>query len=118
MTARELVDKCRSTPSYQRWVNAFIDEFRSANAATRDAMIVEAPAGEDEFAGLAAATIDALCREVDQPIPEWIKWTRSPKPFFAFPAQGYALRVRLMLESPPAFRSRNVFVPATYLSRA
>jgi hypothetical protein len=34
------------------------------------------------------------------------------------PARSFALRLRLMLEAPPPFRARNVFVPATFLARA
>jgi len=32
--------------------------------------------------------------------------------------RGVAARLRLMLESPPPFRNRDVFVPSSYLSRA
>lgn len=42
----------------------------------------------------------------------------SPEPFFIPDARSYALRVRLMLESPPPFRVRKIFVPASYLDRA
>lgn len=118
MTARELVERCRSEPHYQCLINGFVDDFRRAGESAQRIMAEDAPATGGEFAGLVAAVVDALCRECCRPVPGWAKSTRSPVPFFAFPATGYALRVRLMLESPPPFKARNVFVPESYLSRA
>ena len=120
MTVRELLAACAGAAAHwQLHVNAFVDEFRQASDAERRTMMADGPASESGcMEGLVAAVISAVCRERELAPPAWVARTASPEPFFAFPARGFALRLRLMLESPPAFRSRNVFVPENYLDRA
>jgi hypothetical protein len=119
MTIRDLLEECAAAGGdFQRHVNAFVDEFRRAPAAGRGALIANGPECSGRMEGLIAAVVSALCREAGMAAPEWVGRVRSPEPFFAFPARGFALRLRLMLESPPPFRNRNVFVPESYLARA
>ncbi len=119
MTVSELLRNCgEDRDNYQLHINAFVDEFRDASADHRVAMIAVGPERSGKMEGLIAAIVSALCREVGMDPPEWVVWVHSPEPFFAFPARGFALRLRLMLESPPPFRTRNVFVPENYLARA
>jgi hypothetical protein len=118
MTASELVEPCAREPDYQIRVNAFLDEFREAPVAVRREMVAAAPERDGWAAGLVAAICDVLCRESGIELPEWAQRTGSPHPFFAFSARSYELRVRLMLESPPAFRARKVFVPQNFMTRA
>ena len=119
MTVRELLAAGATGDHWQLHVNAFVDEFRQANDAARRRMIADAPTSESgRLEGLVAAVASALCRERAIEPPAWVARTSSPEPFFAFPARGFALRLRLMLESPPPFRTRNVFVPENYLERA
>ncbi len=119
MKVLDLLSAMQQDPGgFQLRVNAFVDEFRRGSHAERASMVEVGPAGDGPFEGLVSAVVSALCREVDMEAPAWVKTIHSAEPFFAFPARGFALRLRLMLESPPPFLARNVFVPEDYLSRA
>ena len=119
MTARELVAQCRDDESTaQRQINAFVDDFRRASDEQRRVLMEDAPETRGRWEGLVAGVLSALCREVGIPVATWVGETGSPDPFFVFPARTYAMRMRLLLESPAPFKIRRVFVPADYLSRA
>jgi hypothetical protein len=119
MTARECVaEAVRVGERFQLAINTFVDEFRRSDEAARVAMICDPIAQPGRLEGLVAGVVSALCRETRTPAPAWLQQIGSPEPFFAFPARSFELRLRLMIESPPPFRVRNVFVPENYLSRA
>jgi hypothetical protein len=119
MTARECALLARAEgPHYQRAVNAFIDAFRRGSAEEKLRLVTDPIPQPGTIEGLVAAVVSALCRDAGVVAPKWVESIGSPEPFFALPAEGFALRVRLMIESPAPFRVRNVFVPENYLSRA
>lgn len=119
MTVLDWLSQSRREPHrMQLLLNALVDDFRRAGPEEREALIRMGPDRDGKLEGLASAVISYLCRETGTPTPVWVQRVRSSEPFFVFPADGFALRVRLMLESPAAFRARNVFVPENYLSRA
>lgn len=101
----------------------FLDEFYLAPAA---AALSETPPllapqfgeiGQVQDAYLAAAA-EHLASAYHLEVPSWVtdetRWLH--RPWFA--SQLAALRGVLLLESPPAFRSRNLFVSENALSRA
>jgi hypothetical protein len=119
VNAPECVALARSKGEhFQLAINAFMDELRSASPERRVAMVREPIERSGTIEGLVAGVVSALCRELDLEPPAWLTEIGSVEPFFAFPAKSFAMRVRLMLESPAPFKIRNVFVPENYLSRA
>lgn len=64
-----------------------------------------------------AATAEKLARDNGYPVPAWAgSEERKPNyPWFASPLA--ALRAVLILESPAAFRSRNLFISENALTR-
>jgi hypothetical protein len=119
MTAAELVDGCNRDPATaQLLVSSFIDDLRRAAPSERAALVASGPKANGRWEGLVAAVVSSLAREGGFEAPAWVAHVTSVEPFFAYPARGFALRLRLMVESPPPFRCRNVFVPADYMARA
>jgi hypothetical protein len=120
LTARACLDEARRLGGdYQLAINAFADDFRRASPGSRQELIAEAPsAGDGPLEALVAATVSFLCHEQRMATPAWTSGIRSAEPFFVLPARSFEMRVRLMLESPPPFRNRRVYVPESYLDRA
>jgi hypothetical protein len=65
-----------------------------------------------------AATAEELARAHQFSVPAWTgaEARKLHRPWFASPLA--ALRAVLILESPPAFRSRNLFISENALTRA
>lgn len=109
--------------SFDRCLANFLDEFYAAPNA---AALAAAPAFlAPQFGELGcvqdaylAATAEELAQRFSLPQPDWTggEDRQLHRPWFATPLA--ALRAVLLLESPPAFRSRNLFVSENALARA
>lgn len=122
-TLAEVAAQAAEGDSFDRCLANFLDEFYAAPsaAALADAPALLAPrfgdTGHVQDAYL-AATAEELARRHHLPQPGWTVGENRQlrRPWFATPLA--AVRAVLLLESPPAFRSRNLFVSENALSRA
>ena len=122
-TLAEVATLAAQGESFDRCLANFLDEFYIAPnaAALADTPALLAPqfgdTGRVQDAYL-AATAEELARRFGLPFPSWTagEARRLHHPYFATPLAS--LRDVLLLESPPAFRSRNLFVSENALSRA
>jgi hypothetical protein len=108
---------------FDRCLANFLDEFYAAptTKALADAPPLLAPSfdklGRVQDAYL-AATAEELARTQQFSTPSWTEAAvrKLHSPWFASPLA--ALRTVLLLESPAAFRSRNLFISENALTRA
>lgn len=121
-TLAEVAECTARGESFDYCLASFLDEFYAASSI--DAL-AEAPRllashsgelGRVQDAYLAASA-EELSRAHLLPAPAWVddESRKLHHPWFA--SQLASLRAVLLLESPPAFRSRNLFVSANALSR-
>ena len=102
-------------------LRGFLDEFQMQPDPSRlhaePARLVSVVRDGETCDAFLAATAETLAATHGFEAPVWV-WQETRKlhrPWFALPWQG--LRAILLLESPAAFRSRNLFVSANALSR-
>ena len=122
-TLAEVAAQAAQGDSFDRCLANFLDGFYAAPSADAlaDTPVLLASLigdlGRVQDAYL-AATAEELARASNFSTPAWTadEARKLHRPWFASPLA--ALRAVLLLESPPAFRSRNLFVSENALSRA
>lgn len=118
-TLAEVAALAAQGDSFDRCLANFLDEFYAAALAAAPVLLApqfgELGRVQDAYI---AATAEELARRFSLPQPDWTVGEDRllHRPWFATPLA--ALRAVLLLESPPAFRSRNLFVSENALSRA
>ena len=121
-TIAGVAEGARGGGSFDLCLREFLDGFRARPSQRSLDPEPRRLAGEVEggavFDAYLAATAEALATEFGLDTPAWTRRESRvlPRPWFALPWAG--MRAVLLLESPAAFRSRNLFVSANALSRA
>jgi len=122
-TLAEVAGLAANGESFDRCLANFLDEFYSAPKAVAlidmppllGPVLGEPGCVQDVYL---AATAEELARAHQFSVPEWTlgEARKLHRPWFA--SSLAALRAVLILESPPAFRARNLFVSENALARA
>ena len=119
---RQLAEQTRTGLDFGYLLGDFLDAFyrHPDPAALREEparLSNQSPKGMMQDAYLAAVA-ESLAVGQGWPAPAWVCGAGRAlrRPYFS--VQAAAFRATLLLESPPAFRARNLFVTANALSRA
>jgi hypothetical protein len=122
-TLAEVAQRACEGDSFDRCLANFLDEFYAAPSAEALAEVPpllahklgESGRVQDAYLG---ATAEELARVYQLPAPAWaaVEARALRRPWFA--SRLSALRAVLLLESPAAFRARNLFVSENALTRA
>jgi len=122
MTLASVVNDVSSGESFPVALGNFLDAFYLApdEATFRDEPVHVSVqiARSLEMDAYLAATAERLARLNKLNIPTWVY---EPERYLHVPSFGSdaaALRATLLLESPPEFRARNIFVTGNVLTRA
>jgi hypothetical protein len=118
----EVASRTREPLDFEYELADFLHEF--ASRARQDMLKEVPPLLSDRlpkgavFDAYLAAVAAALSSQIGQPVPPWTRLGERylPEPWFASNTQH--MRALLLLESPSAFRERNLFVTANALSVA
>jgi transcriptional regulator with XRE-family HTH domain len=101
--------------SWKLWLFDFVDAFRR----TPDRKLFDAPPvaeTSERVRCLLASTIEELCNECGLRRPWWCAGVGPlERPWFVAGMEN--LKATALIESPPNFRRRNIFVLANFLSR-
>ena len=118
----EVATRVLAGESFHYSLSEFLDEFYIAPSQKALALEPQSLKGSlpkgDVYDAYLAATAEALAGKYGLDTPDW---AYNPNRQLHYPwfALNYAsLRAVLLWESPPAFRSRNLFVSENALSRA
>jgi len=117
-TLHEVAERARAGQPFDPLLREFLDEFYLADSAGKVAAIAEGPNNialvHDAYLG---AVAEHLARRYDLAIPDWVDQPHRflVEPFFAGGLED--LKAILLVESPLAFRRRQIFVSANALSR-
>jgi hypothetical protein len=119
ITLQDIAVRTLTGDPFDLLLREFLDGYYGADAKTRAAAINAAPAALDAIHdAYLAAVAEHLALRFGLPVP---RWTDEPgrfivEPFFAGGLE--TLKAILLVESPLAFRRRQIFVSANALSRA
>ncbi len=121
-TLAEVAQLAANGDSFDRCLASFLDGFYAnpkPEALAAEPRLLAPELGESGSVQDAylAATAEELARIYQFPVPAWTDAAtrKLHRPWFASPLA--ALRAVLLLESPPAFRARNLFVSENALAR-